>query len=117
MTQYDTSLALYIAGQWRSGEGRETHDVLDPATGAAHAPLPLANAADLDLALEAAQRGFKVWRDTAPEVRGAVLTKAANLLRERAGRIGWGGFPFGRQKRGQPEQSHPDTGAGEPFAA
>ena len=87
MTQYDTSLALYIAGQWRTGEGRETHDVLDPATGAAHAPLPLANAADLDLALEAAQRGFKVWRDTAPEVRGAVLTKAANLLRERTGRI------------------------------
>ena len=87
MTTYDTTLGLYIAGQWLTGGGRDTHDVLNPATGAAHAPLPLASLADLDQALEAAQRGFLAWRDTAAEVRSAVLIRTAHLLRERTDRI------------------------------
>ena len=87
MTDYDTTLGLYIAGEWLTGGGRKTHDVLNPATGAAHAPLPLVSPADLDQALEATQRGFLVWRDTAPEVRSAVLIKTASLLRERTDRI------------------------------
>lgn len=87
MTTYDTTLGLYIAGQWLTGGGRDTHDVLNPATGAVHAPLPLASIADLDQALEAAQRGFLAWRDTAAEVRSAVLIKTAHLLRERTDRI------------------------------
>ena len=87
MTAYDTTLGLYIAGQWLTGGGRDTHDVLNPATGAVHAPLPLASIADLDQALEAAQRGFLAWRDTAAEVRSAVLIKTAHLLRERTDRI------------------------------
>ena len=87
MTAYDTSLGLYIGGEWLTGEGRDRHDVLNPATGDAHAGLPLATKTDLDRALEAAERGFRLWRDTAPEVRGAVLTKTAAVLRERADRI------------------------------
>ena len=87
MTAYDTTLGLYIAGQWLTGGGRDTHDVLNPATGAVHAPLPLASIADLDQALKAAQRGFLAWRNTAAEVRSAVLIKTAHLLRERTDRI------------------------------
>ncbi|MES2338033.1 MAG: NAD-dependent succinate-semialdehyde dehydrogenase [Pseudomonadota bacterium] len=87
MTQYDAQLALYIAGEWRSGGGRDTQDVLDPTTGKPHGPLPLATTQDLDDALEAADRGFKAWRATAPEQRAAVLNKAAALMRERADRI------------------------------
>lgn len=87
MTQYDASLGLYIAGEWRSGGGRDTHSVLDPSTGKAHAQLPLATPQDLDDALDAAERGFRSWRVTPPEQRAAVLMKAAALLRERADRI------------------------------
>lgn len=87
MADYDVQLGLYIAGEWRSGEGRDTHAVLNPATGATNAALPLATTRDLDDALEAAERGFRQWRETAPDVRGAVLMKAAALLRERAERI------------------------------
>ena len=87
MTTYDTQLGLYIAGRWRRGEGREVHEVLNPATGMAQAELPLATSADLDEALVAAQRGFLQWRSTAPEVRAAVITKAAHLIRERIDRI------------------------------
>jgi succinate-semialdehyde dehydrogenase / glutarate-semialdehyde dehydrogenase len=86
-TEYDTPLALFIQGEWRSGEGRDVNDVLNPATGLPLASLPLVTPADLDLALDAAQRGFRAWRASTPEVRGSVLTKAATLIRERAERI------------------------------
>ncbi|MEG3123356.1 NAD-dependent succinate-semialdehyde dehydrogenase [Sphingomonas sp. GB1N7] len=84
MTAYDAKLGLYIDGAWLTGGGRDTQDVRNPATGAVQAALPLAAAADLDLALEAAQRGFLLWRATAPEARAAILTKTAALIRERA---------------------------------
>ena len=57
--------------------------VVNPATGEALGALPLADAADLDRALAVAQRGFKLWRDAAPAQRAAVLTGAAQLMRER----------------------------------
>ncbi|KQS04115.1 NAD-dependent succinate-semialdehyde dehydrogenase [Sphingomonas sp. Leaf357] len=84
MTAYDAKLGLYIDGSWLTGEGRDTQDVRNPATGAVQAALPLATAADLDAALDAAQRGFLLWRATAPEARAAILTKTAALIRERA---------------------------------
>ena len=59
-TTYDANLALYINGQWRSGEGRDVHHVVNPATGAVIAELPLATAADLDEALEASAKGFAI---------------------------------------------------------
>jgi len=87
MASYDTQLGLYIDGEWLGAEGRDTQDVLNPATGAGHAALPLATAADLDRALDASRRGFEQWRTTPPEKRAAVLVKTAALLRERAERI------------------------------
>ncbi|MDO7843529.1 NAD-dependent succinate-semialdehyde dehydrogenase [Sphingomonas immobilis] len=85
--EYTPKLGLYIAGEWLSGEGRDTHRVVNPATGEGQADLPLATAADLDAALAAAERGFKTWRATPPEQRAAVLVKAAALLRERGDHI------------------------------
>lgn len=84
MTDYTTDLALFVDGSWRIGEGRDAHAVVNPATGGTIAELPLASIADLDEALAAADRGFKLWRATDVEVRSAVLRKTATLLRERA---------------------------------
>lgn len=84
MTDYTTDLALFVDGSWRIGEGRDAHAVVNPATGGTIAELPLASIADLDEALAAADRGFKLWRATDVEVRSAVLRKTAALLRERA---------------------------------
>ena len=86
-TTYDANLALYINGQWRSGEGRDVHQVVNPATGAVIAELPLATAADVDEALEASAKGFALWRATDVNARAAVLHKAAALIRERAEQI------------------------------
>src|SRR2546429_1093396 len=66
---------------------RRVHTVVNPATGAALGALPLADAADLDRALAAAQRGFRLWRDAAPQQRAAVLAVGARVLRERQEQI------------------------------
>jgi succinate-semialdehyde dehydrogenase / glutarate-semialdehyde dehydrogenase len=81
---YPTNLSLYIDGQWRAGEGRDTHRVVNPATGDTLAELPLATAADLDEALAAAAEGFELWRKTEVNARAATMRKVAELIRERA---------------------------------
>ena len=50
--------------------------------------MPYATAADLEEALAAAERAWPEWRSTDVEKRGAILHKAATLLRERADHIG-----------------------------
>ena len=77
------SLHMIIAGERISGGGRRTHAVVNPATGETIGELPLAEPGDLDRALEAAQRGFRLWRKSTPQQRAAVLQGAARLLLER----------------------------------
>lgn len=84
MTDYTADLALFIDGAWSGSEGRDTLDVLNPATSAAMAGLPMATSADLQSALAAADRAFLVWRATDVEARAAILRKTAVLLRERS---------------------------------
>jgi len=84
---YDPDLSLFIAGAWRQGEGHDVAAVVNPATGATIAQVPLATATDLDEALDAADRAFKVWRATDADTRAGVLRKAAALIRERVDHI------------------------------
>src|SRR5712671_244333 len=78
-----TDLALYIDGKWLNGGGRKGEDVLNPATEKPLAQLPHASKADLDEALEAAKKGFALWRATSAYDRAKVMHKAADLMRER----------------------------------
>jgi len=87
MTDYPQSLHLYIDGEWIARGDRDVHAVVNPATGATLAELPLATAADLDRALAAAELGFREWRATDVDARAATLHKAAALIRERADTI------------------------------
>ncbi len=82
MTSYP-ALHMIIDGETVSGGDRRTQTIVNPATGETLGQLPLANAADLDRALETAQRGFIRWRNSTPQERAAVLTGAARLLMER----------------------------------
>jgi succinate-semialdehyde dehydrogenase/glutarate-semialdehyde dehydrogenase len=77
------NLELYIDGQWLNGDGRTGEDVINPATEKPLARLPHASPADLDRALEAAKKGFAVWRAVSPYERAKVMRKAADLMRER----------------------------------
>nr|WP_294847490.1 NAD-dependent succinate-semialdehyde dehydrogenase [uncultured Sphingomonas sp.] len=85
---YDADLQLFIDGAWKSGEDRDTFNVINPATAQTIAEVPLATEADLDEALAAAERAFPAWRATDVEKRSAILKKAAKLLRERSDEIG-----------------------------
>ena len=74
-------LHLYIDGEWRK-TARDL-PVVNPATEEEIGRLPYAEKSDLDDALEAAETGFRVWRQVAPVDRAKVLYNAAALMRER----------------------------------
>jgi succinate-semialdehyde dehydrogenase/glutarate-semialdehyde dehydrogenase len=61
--------------------------VINPATGEPVGTLPHASRQDLDRALDAAARGFEVWRKTNVVDRSRTLRRAAELLRQRKGDI------------------------------
>ncbi len=76
-------LAQYIDDEWVGVQQRQAHRVINPASGAPLGDLPLAEPADLDRALDAADRGFRLWRATPADQRGRVLKTAADLMRQR----------------------------------
>jgi succinate-semialdehyde dehydrogenase / glutarate-semialdehyde dehydrogenase len=77
------NLGLFIDGQWHNGDSRRGEDVINPATEKPLAHLPHASTADLEQALDAAKKGFAVWRSTAAYDRAKIMRKAADLMRER----------------------------------
>ena len=81
---YETDLQLFIDGVWKSGEGRDSHDVINPVDAQPIAALPYATKADLEEALAASERAWPEWRAMDVEKRGAILHKTAALMRERA---------------------------------
>ena len=76
-------LYMVIDGERIAADNRRTHQVINPATEEVIGELPLANAQDLDRALEVAERGFNIWRKSSAEQRAAVLQGAAKLMVER----------------------------------
>jgi acyl-CoA reductase-like NAD-dependent aldehyde dehydrogenase len=75
---------LYVDGEWRPAESGERMKVFNPATGAVGATVSRGGQSDLDAAVESAQRGLKVWRDTHPAERGRILNRIAQAMRSRA---------------------------------
>lgn len=80
---------LFIDGEWRPGSQGRTIPVIDPATGQTIGAVAHAERSDLDAALAAADRGFKLWSATSGFERSRLMRKAAGLLRERGDRIAW----------------------------
>ncbi|WP_077000616.1 NAD-dependent succinate-semialdehyde dehydrogenase [Variovorax sp. KK3] len=78
---------LLINGEWSDAASGKTLDVINPATGKPIGKVAHAGIADLDRALDAAQRGFQAWRKVPANERAATMRKAASLLRERAPEI------------------------------
>jgi succinate-semialdehyde dehydrogenase/glutarate-semialdehyde dehydrogenase len=81
------NVQLHIAGAWVPARSGKTLDVVNPATEDVIFTLAHAEIADLDLALDAAAKGFAVWRNIAAYERSGLMRKAAVLLRERAEEI------------------------------
>jgi malonate-semialdehyde dehydrogenase (acetylating)/methylmalonate-semialdehyde dehydrogenase len=75
-------LSHYINGQWTDTHTSEWRDVVNPATGELLASVPMADAADVNAAVEAAAAAFPEWRRTPPEDRIQPLFKLKMLLED-----------------------------------
>jgi succinate-semialdehyde dehydrogenase/glutarate-semialdehyde dehydrogenase len=82
-----SDVSLFIDGNWGPASGGRTITVVNPSTGDAIGTVPHASISDLDRALEAADKGFKVWRKMSAYDRSKIMRKAADILRERADKI------------------------------
>ena len=85
MATYKAPLML-IGGEWTKGSG-EPKEVINPATEEVIAMLPSATEADLDRALQSAQRGFREWQELSAEQRCDIIMRGCRILRERAAEI------------------------------
>jgi aldehyde dehydrogenase (NAD+) len=99
--------AQLIGGEWVPAAGGQTIDVVNPATGEVIAAVPRGGKADVDAAVEAAQKAFPAWRDTNATARGALVYRWAQLIDQHAdildeiekrevGRPTWGPPPMSR---------------------
>ncbi|MBN0987850.1 betaine-aldehyde dehydrogenase [Amphritea pacifica] len=75
--------ALYINGRYQNATSGETFSTFNPATGELLARVQQASKDDVDLAVAAAQQGFKVWSAMSGAERGRILMRAVAILRER----------------------------------
>jgi succinate-semialdehyde dehydrogenase / glutarate-semialdehyde dehydrogenase len=73
---------LFIDGTWQDAADGRSLPVLAPATGQEIGRVAHAGTVDLDRALEAARRGFEIWRDDTPAARSHIMRQAAGLMRE-----------------------------------
>lgn len=81
------ALALYIDGRWIAAGSAGSQPVVNPADESTLGMLPLAGESELDQAVWAAQRGFEIWKRTPAQSRFEIITRATQLLRERADTI------------------------------
>ena len=72
---------LFIDGKWQPATSGETYPVIDPATEAQISTIQLAGAADVDAAVEAADRAFKgEWSKMTAYERTRIILKLADLI-------------------------------------
>lgn len=80
-------LRHFINGEWTMGSGSRLLPVIDPATEDEIGQLPVAEATDVDAALDAAQTGFETWRKVLPVDRCRLLRRFADTMRAQADSI------------------------------
>ncbi|MDB5729723.1 MAG: aldehyde dehydrogenase [Noviherbaspirillum sp.] len=79
-------LDLYYGGAWHVPAGGYL-ETINPANQRVLAQAAVANAADIDAAVQAAQRGFLQWSKTSAVERSAMLREVARRLREHAAEL------------------------------
>src|SRR5271163_3559782 len=77
-----TRLTNFVNGRWADSHASEWRDVINPATGDVVAQVPLADAVEVNQAVEAAAAAFPEWRRTPPEDRIQPLFKLKMLLED-----------------------------------
>jgi len=82
--QATKTYGLFVNGEWQEARNGKTFPVRNPATGEVLAEVVDGGVAETRAAIEAAHAAFPSWSATTADKRSAVLSKAAQLLIERA---------------------------------
>lgn len=74
---------MFIGGRYLEAHSGETFATVNPATGETIGRVQSADERDIQCAVDAATEGYRAWSAMTGTQRGRILTRAANLLRER----------------------------------
>ena len=74
---------FYIGGTWVDPVRHQDLPVENPADGSTIATISIGSAADVDRAVAAAKAAFRVWADTPPAERRALVERLQNVYRRR----------------------------------
>jgi 1-pyrroline dehydrogenase len=79
-----TAHQVFVGGDWVDSVDGEAMDVLNPSTGETIAQVPACTAADVDRAVEAAQKALPEWLEATPAERSELLLELADVLEQNA---------------------------------
>ncbi|TME83684.1 MAG: gamma-aminobutyraldehyde dehydrogenase [Chloroflexi bacterium] len=71
---------MFIGGEWVSGSGSASQEIINPATGEVIAEVPKGTEADVDRAVKAARKAFTEWFETVPKERSEMLLRLADAI-------------------------------------
>ncbi|XP_015112061.1 aldehyde dehydrogenase, mitochondrial [Diachasma alloeum] len=74
---------IFINNEWRKSESGRTFETINPSTGEVIAEVQEGDAADVDVAVQAARKAFRLgspWRTMDASQRGVLLNKLADLI-------------------------------------
>jgi len=74
------TMPLWIDGKHKQAASTRAGEITNPATGRVTGRVPFCNAADIDAAVQSAQRAFPAWRDSPPLRRARILMRFRELL-------------------------------------
>ncbi|MAY61240.1 MAG: aldehyde dehydrogenase family protein [Rhizobiales bacterium] len=74
---------FYINGKWVAPQGRDVHELINPADESVIASIPMANEADVNAAVAAAKAAFDDWQMTSKDERLKLLRRLLELYNER----------------------------------
>ncbi len=73
----------FINGKWQQSSGGETYEVINPATEEVLGKASKANKKDIEMALESAKKGLKIWKNTSPWDRSKIIRNISDLMRKK----------------------------------
>ena len=72
---------MFIGGEWKPGAGKDSQEIVNPATGKVIAHVPKGTEEDVNRAVAAARKAFDGgWSDTTPRERSERLLKLAQAI-------------------------------------
>lgn len=83
----DSVLQNFVDGDFVEAHGGDRIDVIDPRTEAVVGISPVSDAADVDLAMAAAEAAFPAWKRSTPGVRSKALLALADALEANSDRL------------------------------